>query len=227
MNHSNLLGDQKTAYTERFNEFGATPKGVFWNNVETQYLRFDRLLHNIISFIEGCSIHDVGAGTCDLHRYLHINNINHEYSGTEIVQEMIDYSLKQYPNIKLYNRNFTDEIINEKYDFLLLSGTLNLMNKCNLNEWEEFCYSLISKMYNISTKAISFNCLSSNRTFSDPSLYYFNPMEVFDFCVKNLSRFVLIDHCYPLYEFTVTVFKPEFLEKNYENIAFSKYFKNI
>jgi len=76
-------------------------------------------------------------------------------------------------------------------------------------------------------KAIVFNCLTSYKTFSDPTLLYFDPIKIFDFCAKNLSRFVIIDHGYPLYEFTCTVFRPEYLSKSYNNQKFNKYFSAL
>jgi len=174
--------------------------------------------------LNGQSIHDVGSGLCDLHKYLLLKNFNHKYSGTEIVQEMIDYALSQYTDIKLSNRDLLSACSEEKYDYLVLSGTLNLLNDQDPAEWGSYCMCLIKKMYDMSLKAISFNCLTSFNTFSDPSLFYFDPTEVFEFCVKNLSRFVILDHGYPLFEFNCTVFRPEFLSDQYNSIPFLKYF---
>lgn len=219
-----ILKNQREIYRNSFNKYGATPKGTYQNNTETQYLRFERLLLHIGPFLTVQSVHDVGSGLCDLHKYLLMKELQHEYSGTEIVQEMIDHALSQYTDIKLFNRDLLAACPEEKYDYLVLSGTLNLLNDQDPAEWEDYCLRLIKKMYVMSNKAISFNCLTSFNTFSDPSLYYFNPTKVFEFCVNNLSRFVIVDHGYPLFEFTCTVFKPEFLSNHYNSVSFKKYF---
>lgn len=221
---SQIIDNQRQAYTESFIKHGPTPQGTYQNNTDTQYFRFERLIKNIQPFLPQSTIHDVGSGLCDLHKYLNSLNIEHHYSGTEIVQEMNDYSLREFPGIKLYNRDLLTVDNNETYDFIVLSGTMNLLNDQNPKDWEAYCYRLIQKMYNQANKAISFNCLTSYKTFTDPTLFYFNPQEVFDFCMKNLSRFVTIDHGYPLYEFTCTVFKPDFLAQQYNKPAFHKYF---
>ena len=218
-----ILKNQREAYRNSFKKFGATPKGTFQNNTETQYLRFERLLMHIRPFLTG-SIHDVGSGLCDLHKYLLMKDIKHEYSGTEIVQEMIDFATSQFENIQLFNRDLLSSGPEEKYDYLVLSGTLNLLNNQDPAEWKDYCFKLIEKMYDMSLKAISFNGLTSFNTFSDPSLCYFNPAEVFEFCIKNLSRFVIIDLGYPLFEFTCTVFRPEFMSDHYNSAPFRKYF---
>ncbi len=72
--------------------------------------------------------------------------------------------------------------------------------------------------------AIAFNFLSSYRTFTDPDLFYFDPAEMLDHCVKHLSRFVVLDHGYPLFECTTTVYRPEFVERQYASDRFAKYF---
>ena len=220
-----IIENQKKIYGDAFTKHGATPKGTFQNNIETQYLRYDRLIRNLKEYLPGSTIHDVGAGVCDLHRYLLINKIEHQYSGTEIVQEMIEYSLKEYRNIKLYNRDLL-KVTNETYDYTVLSGTLNLFNDIDKKNWEEYSYNIIKKMFAISRKGIAFNFLTSYNTFSQDDLIYFDPSKVFKYCIKNLSRFVVIDHSYPLYEATATVFKKDFLKSVYVGSAFDKYFVN-
>jgi len=219
-----ILKYQREAYCDRFKRYGANAKGTFWNDTETQYLRFERLLMHIEPFLTGQSVHDVGSGLCDLHKYMILKKIKHEYSGTEIVQEMIDYATCQFKGIQLFNRDLLTAGLEEKFDYLVLSGTLNLLNNQDPIVWKNYCFRLIKKMYDMSLKAISFNCLTSFNTFTDPSLCYFNPTEVFNFCVKNLSRFVVIDQGYPLFEFTCTVIRPEFLSEQYNSVYFKKYF---
>jgi len=222
MNNS-LLDNQRKAYSENFSKYGATPLGTYQNNLETQYLRFERLIKNLRKDLENTRIHDIGSGTCDFHRFLLENNINHEYHGTEIVQEMIDFSLSVYPDIKLYNRDLLS-VSDEMYDFNVLSGTLNISHDLDKKAWKEYSYNLVEKMFALSSKGIAFNFLSSYNTFTKEDLVYFDPREFLNFCIKKLSRFVIIDQCYPLYEATCTVFKKQFIRSVYKEKAFDKYF---
>jgi hypothetical protein len=225
MKNENIVNNQRRIYSEEFAKHGATPKGIFWNDVETQYLRFERLIRNIKPFIEGSTIHDVGSGICDLHKFLTINNIQHKYSGTEIVTDMIDYSLTQYPKIKLFNRDLLSADDNiEKYDFVVLSGTLNLKDPENTKGWKEYCFKLLDKMFFMANKAIVFNFLTSYNTFSKPELMYFKPGEMLDYCITKMSRFSILDHGYPLYETTITVYKKNFIQEQYNSHSFRKYF---
>jgi hypothetical protein len=218
-----IIEDQRKSYGEAFLKHGATPQGTYQNNIETQYLRFERLIYNLKNELQNASIHDIGPGTCDFHKFLLNNQISHKYSGTEIVQEMIDYSLNEYEGIELYNRDFL-QIEEEQYDFIFLSGTLNLKLDMSYEAWYKWSVEIIQKMFNHAKKAIAFNCLTSYHTFSQADLMYFKPQDIIDFCQKNLSRFSILDNAYPLYEFTVTVFKSDFIKEKYDQQSFKKYF---
>lgn len=224
---SDIIQRQIEAYRPNFLKHGDSPKGTFQNNTETQYLRFAKLLENLPIERGGeFSIHDVGSGMCDLHKFLLEQNINHAYSGTEVVQEMIDIAKKKFPEIKLFNRDLLSVTETGVYDFVVLSGTFNLPSSVPQTEWKEFCEQVIVKMFDLAKKGIAFNFLTTESTFTDPTLFYFSPSEALTFCQKNLSRFVFVDHAYPLYEFTVTVLKKTPLKDQYAGEAFEKYFKN-
>lgn len=215
---------QNSVYKQNFLKEGACPQGLFWNNTLTQQLRFQRLFNQFLPFPNLTTIHDVGCGICDLHEFLISKNIHHIYSGTEIVQEMIDYSLKKFPDIKIQNRDLLSASDNEKYDVLVMSGTLNLLPEIPTQKWHEYIFLLIKKMYEMSNFGISFNFLTTYKTYTNPKLCYLDPLEMFDYCMKELSRFVTLDHAYPLYEATITVFKKDFLKNQYPEIELEKYF---
>jgi len=65
----------------------------------------------------------------------------------------------------------------------------------------------------MSSIGISFNFLTSYCTYFNESLFYLDPSKVLKFCIENLSRFVILDHCYPLYEYTVTVFSKDYIRE--------------
>src|SRR6185312_9297066 len=90
-----FTNEQIEAYRKNFLEHGDTPRGVFWNNQDTQYLRFERLLKNL----------DIGCATCSLHEYLLNKKIKHDYHGNEIVPEMVTMAKKKYPEITVKERD--------------------------------------------------------------------------------------------------------------------------
>ena len=170
------------------------------------------------------SIHDVGAGLCDLHRYLREEGIEHVYSGTDVVQEMVDHAREKYPEISLHNRDLLSDEVPDRHDFVVLSGLFNLPGTTDPEEWKRFVLQMVDRMYAMAEVAVAFNFLSAYRTFTDPELFYIDPAEILDHCMKGLSRFVILDHGYPLFECTATIFRPEFVEQQYEAGTFGKYF---
>ncbi len=52
-----------------------------------------------------------------------------------------------------------------------------------------------------------------------------HPNKMFDYCCKNFSRFVAIDQSYPLYEWTISIFKKEYMQEKYPQPELIKYLK--
>ena len=218
-----MIASQKKKYRARFLKYGDSVLSTFQNNTETQTLRFEYLLKNISPQPGPFRLHDIGSGLGDLHGFLLERGIKHEYSGTEIVPEMIAVSRRKFPEITVYERDFLDAPADETYDFVVLNGTLNLRSETELTEQKEYAFALIEKMFQHANAAIAFNFLTSRGTFSVPELCYFDPAEIFDFC-QGLSRFVTLDHSSPLYEATVTVFQPGYLQSRFPQTVYQKYF---
>ena len=220
---STIARAQIEVYRREFLAHGDSPQSTF--NVERiyQHLRFERLLRPLLALRSTFSIHDVGAGLCDLHGYLLKQGIEHRYSGTELVAEMVELAREKYPSIELHERDVLTGTEVAGYDFVVSSGMFNIPGISDRTVWQEFVEQTIERMYAMATHAISFNFLTSHRTRSDPSLHYMDPAGLFDFC-QRLSRFVVVDHAYPLYECTIAVVKPATMREGYGDPLFAKYF---
>jgi hypothetical protein len=223
---SKIIEHQLAAYRPNFLIYGNTPQGTFQNNTVTQYERFNQLLYPLLQFkAEAFSICDIGAGVCDLHQYLENNGVKHQYTGIEIVPEMVETAQKLYPQIEVLNIDFLSEDFHRKFDFVVLSGTFNLPNGVNKEEWESFVFSMIEKMFYSSKLGISFNALTSYSTFYDESLFYLEPEKVLSFIQKKLSRFCSINTAYPLFEVSYSIYTPECIKNHFRKDEFKKYLK--
>jgi hypothetical protein len=228
MDERSIVAAQRNAYRAAFVKHGDTPLGTHQSDRTSLDLRFEALMNNIVPHLgPGATLHDVGSGLSDLYGFLQSGGLDRRiaYSGTEIVQDMIDHAAKKYPGLTLRNRNFLDCGIDERYDFVVLSGAFNLLAGLDGGEWKTMCLALIKKMYLHADKAIAFNFLTSYRSYSDPLLYYFDPREMFDFVTTHLSRFAVLDASYPLYECTVTVFKKDYMSAVHDHGDLKKYFR--
>lgn len=219
-----LISIQNKQYLDSFLKYGDSPKSVLWSDSSSQYLKFRKVTQHFLSLKDTFSLHEIGSGLCDLHKYLLENNVNHIYSGTEIVEEMKVYSERKFPEVKIFNRDILDAPINEKYDLLVVSGTFNGLFGCDLEAWEQYVYLVIKKMFEMSEIGISFNFLTTNNNYKDSNLFYLNPIEVFKYCTNELSRFIILDQVCPTYEVTITLFKEDFVRLYFNHESFVRYF---
>jgi hypothetical protein len=220
-----IIKSQLKIYEEQFAKFGDSPDGTFNQNTSIQNLRFERLLKQFDFEASPYSLHDVGCGICDLYTYINQNKLNIQYSGTDIVPEMKVLAQKKYPNIDVQIKDILNEELKEEYDIVVLAGTFNLPSGVDKESWKLFTRSMIKAMFSLCKVGISFNFLSTHAEFENEAMYYESPNEIIDFCVQELSRFVVIDHSYPLFEQTITVFKPSYMKNKYSNMDLLRFMK--
>ena len=97
--------------------------------------------------------------------------------------------------------------VGSAYDFVLCSGLFHVKLANDDDEWRRFVEATLRRMYALCRVGIAFNLMTDLVDFRSPSLFYANPGEVNDFCRRELSRFTVLRHDYPLYEFTVYVYR--------------------
>lgn len=224
MDEADILQQQIELYRRAFLEHGDSPESTFNTRAEYQQLRFERLMRPLLALRPAAfSIHDVGAGICDLHRYLLEQGTEHRYSATEVVSEMVRLGHRKYPGIEIYEGDILCNDVRNYHDFVVCSGMFNMPGETERASWQRFVFDVIRHMYDMCKLAVSFNFLTSYRTFTDPRLHYMDPADVFGMCQRDLSRFATLDHAYPFYECTVAVFRPAAIEAGYDAGIFGKY----
>ena len=202
--------ETKEYYKIRRNSSTDSSIQMGWKNLMAQEIRFIQLL-KIIEREETFSINDLGCGNGSLLRFMNenIRDKSFTYNGYDIMPEMIaeakTLNIKNESNFKLITS--VNEI--ENTDYTVASGIFNLKYNTTEKEWLNYIHETIAVMWAKSTKGISFNCLTSysDKEFMRPELFYADPMELFDFCKKNITRHVSILHDYREYDFTVLLRK--------------------
>jgi hypothetical protein len=222
-----IVKAQQRVYRESFREHGDSPHATKNGGRENQQLRFERLLRQLPTDAP-FTVHDVGAGLCDLHGWLLDQGLEHGYSATEIVPEMIALAREKFPEIEIRDRDLLAATPSgepsERHDFVVLSGVFNVPGEVPAEDWHRFVLDMIARMYELCGVAVAFNFLDARRTFTDPSLFYIDAGELVDHCVRRHSRFVVLDRCYPLFECTLTIFRPEYVRKLHPGGHNDKYF---
>ena len=187
---------------------GDSPKSVHWSDAKTQEKRFEILLgidNNIKSLL------DVGCGLGDMYQYMQTQGFGGRYCGTDFVDEFIEASKRKFnsPNVDFRINDIKNDTLPIGYDYVVLSGVFN--NRADNNE--DFMINTIRKMFSVCEKGIAFNAMSTYVDYYDEVLYYTNPLEIFDYCKRSLTRKVVLRHDYLVkensipYEYTIYLYR--------------------
>lgn len=200
-----VLEDINKYYTEKINQYGATPKGVDWNSIESQFIRFKQL-SKIINH-DVFSINDIGCGYGKYSEYLFQKYSEFIYHGYDLSSKMIEIATKLYQNFSFTTISDLEEI--KISDYSIASGIFSVKMEYTEAEWLSYILTTLEKMNKKSRKGFSFNMLTkySDKEYMRDDLYYSDPSFFFDYCKRNFSSQVSLLHDYGLYEFTILVRK--------------------
>lgn len=178
-------------YKKAYSTHGVSAKGVHWNSQRTQYIRF-QVITSFIEKIENSTILDVGCGFAEYVEYLKIKELTPlEYVGIDCEDFMIEESKRFKEHQFLTCDILRDEI--PKKDYLICSGTFNILKK------EEF-FKAIKNCYESLQKGLIFNFLTKE------SFNQLKKDEIINFC-KELSNKISLSKPYLPNDMTI------FLEK--------------
>lgn len=192
---------------------------------EHKHIRF-KLISDIFLGEENFSVHDVGMGLADMYAFLKnsFSGKSFEYSGSEILMEYVEEARKRYPDLCFYHRDLAEEVPEDRYDFVIMSGVFHQRRESSIKEWERFAQHLISNAFSMARKGVAFNFISPFVDFYQTQVYYSNIVKWINFINDELSRFFVINHAYALFEYTVHVYKEEYVKDKYCQDEFRKYF---
>lgn len=192
-------------YNERLTKYGYDPRTLGWFKAR-QPVRF-RVLSEI-GDLDNCSILDVGCGFGDLYGFLVNIGLNAKYTGYDINPNLIKIAKEKHPSVCFEVKDILTDEINQKFDYVLSSGVFNF----KLSDNKSFIQNMFKKMFEISTKGVAVDFMSSYVDFENEDAYYANPEEIFSYC-KTLSRRVTLRHDYMPFEFAVYIYKDNRINK--------------
>jgi hypothetical protein len=197
-------------FQDKLDRFGLTPRGVDWNSVEAQELRFAQLARviNPANSGEPYSLLDYGSGFGSLYDFLHGMGQDVRYTGFDFVPAMVDKGREAHPGDP--NCTFTTRLEEAgEVDYVVASGIFNIRLETGESDWQQYVTAILDQMNRLGRKGIAFNMLTSysDAEYMKPHLYYADPCFYFDYCKRHFSRSVALLHDYGLYDFTILVRK--------------------
>jgi SAM-dependent methyltransferase len=206
-----MITDLKSHYRKLLEQYGPSPAAVQYSNQESQFKRFE-VLAEVDKNID--SVIDVGCGLGDMYEYLLQTKFSGRYLGLDFIDEFVELAKNKYsnnPNVEFAVCDLAVDAIPQGYDYILLSGVFN--NKVEQNK--KFMLDTIEKIFDSCNKGIAFNAMSTYVDYEDEELFYSNPLEIFDFCKRNITPRVILKHDYLVkkgsvpFEYTLYLYKDE------------------
>lgn len=213
-------------YEKQFLKYGYSSEAVGSENPITKKLRYEKLSSMFLE-VNNFSIHDIGHGLGHYYQYLKetFPGKKFSYSGSEVCPQFTSFCQERYPECSFYLRDLSEKAFPEKYDYIVFGGTFYHIENNREEDWKYFIESIIKNAFVSSTKAVAFNFITEYCDYFQPGLFYCKVDYITDYIVKNLSRFFTIDHAYPLYEYTLTVYHQDPIKQRYSEHEFRRYFK--
>jgi SAM-dependent methyltransferase len=216
-------GDAVAHYESLLEQHGAVPTGVGWNSEHAQHERFAQLAAILPNDDVPLSVLDFGCGFGSFAEFLADGGtapgrrllsrrdagvpLNFTYVGYDASSSMIARARERVHDPRVRFEEDWNRV--PQCDYAVASGIFNVRGTWTDERWWAYIQETLRAIHDRVTAGWSANFLTS---YSDaekmrPELYYADPLVVFDWCKRHLSRFVALHHDYPLYDFTILVRK--------------------
>ena len=198
-------------YVEKFSLHGASSEGVDWGKDETKtVLRYDKMLqvinHNY-SDKSKFSLLDVGCGYGGLLEYASYQHNNLNYTGIDVAENMIEWAITNSPKGNFIYGDIMEYEFERKFDYVVCNGILTQKLETPGLEMDRFAHQLIHRIFSLCVIGIAFNVMTTKVNYYANNLYYRNPSELLAWCMSEISSAIKIDHSYPLYEYTIYLYR--------------------
>lgn len=196
-------------YSEKFSLHGPSSEGVDWGADETKMLlRYDKMLNVIGEAGENkASLLDVGCGYGGLSKYVGSRNIELDYTGIDVAQNMIEWATVNVPSGRFIYGDVLEYQFDGKFDYVVCNGILTQKLETPGLQMDRFAAQLVRKMFSLCTVGIAFNIMTTKVNYYSNNLYYRNPAEMLAWCLSEISPHIKLDHAYPLYEYTIYLYR--------------------
>ncbi len=189
-------------YQERLRQHGASSAALATGTPERQEIRFGVLAG--VGNLDGARVLDLGCGLGDFYQFLLNRGIRPHYTGYDITPGFIGHAKTRFPEAHFDVRDVQVDGIPEKFDYVVSSQTFN--NRLAHEDNQKLMQDILRISYEASEKGVAIDMFTSYVDFREDRLFYYSPEEIFRFS-KTLTKRVLLRHDYPLFEFTVYLYR--------------------
>ena len=197
-------------YAATFDRHGPTSQGIDWGPDESRVaMRYDNMLAVIEAGIKDkFTLLDAGCGYGGLLAHAREKAVSIDYAGIDVAQAMIETARSRHPGVRFVVGDVLDlDCRQEQFDYVICSGILTQKLDVTQLEMDAFANRLIRHLFSLATRGVAFNMMTTKVNFFANNLYYRNPAEMLAWAMAEITPRVRIDHSYPMYEYTVYLYK--------------------
>lgn len=211
MNQKTITQSMLRHHERVFAEHGATPKGVDWGVREADtILRYEKMLEVLPPRKNGervPRILDVGCGYGGLLDHMLAHGISADYTGIDICAPMIETAKAKHPEADFRHCDIFETRDIGEFDYVICNGIMTQKLEATIPEMTKFVHSLVRILFEVAREGVAFNLMSNRVNFMAENLFYQSPVEMLSWCMNELTPNVRLDHAYPLYEYTLYLYK--------------------
>lgn len=196
-------------YAQAFRSHGATPEAVNWGkDKDGDSCRYRKMLAVIPpNEKQPVSLLDVGCGYGALLQFAKETNVALAYTGVDVVDDMICEASAKHKDANFLTGDILDLDVKTRFDYVVCNGILTQKLDASHLEMDDFANRLIRRMFALCERGVAFNVMTTKVNFFSSNLYYRNPAELLAWCMSELTPHIKLDHAYPLYEYTLYLYR--------------------
>ncbi len=170
--------DNEKFYKSSIKKYGLSAKGVQWNSLSSQKIRFEIILKMLPKDLHNYTLVDAGCGFGDFYNFLKSKNqLPLKYIGIDTLDEMVQIASKKTSQKIIKADICKDKLI--EADYYICSGAMNILDKFETHLFIQNCY-------NHSKKGFIFNIL-----YGDKESDIYNYMTLLK--IKDIARYLELE----------------------------------
>jgi trans-aconitate methyltransferase len=197
-------------YEDAFRKYGDSQQAVLWPKGR-QEVRFHALTRHI-GEDQSFSLLDYGCGLAHLKPFLDQRYRNVDYSGADAVNSFIETCRLKYSKDQFFHVESPIDIKGE-FDYIVSSGAFNMLYSSDSKLHRKIVFEIIEQLFHKTKVYLSVNMMTDVVDFKQQDAYHQNVVEIYSFVSEKLSRRLMLDHSYMPYEFTLTVWKDQYVQR--------------
>ena len=178
---------------------GPNWRGLGWQSRHNQERRFAVLME--VGALSGTRVLDVGCGVGDLYGYALRQGIRVQYTGLDILPEMVAHARERYPEARFEVGDALQGLGAERFDYVLCSGAFNV----NFGRNQAAVRTILPEWLARATRGVAINFLSTRARERDAILYNYDPQAMLAFC-RDLTPHVRLVEGYLSNDFTLYMY---------------------